>query len=290
MAKAMNTMNLICLKKLTCISGIVAVLSTSTASFAQAPDVQPFHTLRWDDGIVEVVTKLNEVQGMSKLAWGIYGSVVNNEKNDVYRNPAEKYTTSLTERLCLVASEIYKFDGSFLDVDGTNSTSPAEARHGWSVNGGALYGGPVNLAGIEFEFVVSFSIDYGFAITHPAKVFQFGAGPNLVPVKLPLRLSSVSLSSKAVNIPENIDKLIDAAKVKYPSGVIKDAGEAFKQLGLRKGSFDFSDTSGRRFNMTWEGLPKAPAVRISYTSKDAEKFAEIYRRHIAAKAGAKSPD
>lgn len=274
---------------------LAAILFAPLAILAEDPDVQPFHTLHWDDGIVEVITKLNQIPGLTKLVWCRHSYQYREngwEQRSVYYNKTanDDLTKGLPStfigQISMVAASLYNFDASFIDSSGKKWGAPGEGVNQDTTNRRPIIGESVNLFGIPFEVSVCFYVSYGFGIEHPEKALQFVEGSNKTPTILPLMLRSVSLSSESMNIPENLDKLIEAAKAKYPSGVIKDS----EQPKGREGSFTFSDAHGHKFGVYWEGVPKKPEVDISYSSMPAEKFAEIYRKHLGAKAGAKSPD
>lgn len=257
---------------------VVAVACVPLQNIAAPPEIQPFHTLTWNDGIVEAVTKLNQIPGMKTLQW----CRESGNKRDVYFDPTKLEPVALAERLGKIAPDIYRFNHSFVDVDGTTSTAPERTSKSSS-----LSGGPVNIAGIPFDISVSLSTDYGFAIVLPNRVLQANVDPNKMPVKLPVKVEAVHLKSNSLNNAENLKKLIDTAKAKYPAGVVKEVGNT----GVRQGLFSYSDAARHTFKIEWLSAGNLE-IEISYTPDDSQKLAEIYRKHVEtkSKSDVKTPD
>jgi hypothetical protein len=226
-------------------------------------EIQPFSSLRWDDGLIDVVTKLNKFAALKTLKWQVAGVPMSKSVLNVV-NP---------EELSELAAVLYERPamGEFTDFEGKKAVSPGLRWRPF------ITAEEVNIAGIPFVLAANLDLEPGFAVTHPTNVLSFRTKKG--PAILPAVLSSVELSSKSKTIADNLSELIAAAKIKYPKGKLSEV----KQDRSRTGSFVAVDKTGHQFEMTWSvGLSGAKA-RISYESLGADvTWTELYRKHLSA--------
>ncbi len=225
-------------------------------------EIQPFSSLRWDDGLVEVVTKLNKFAGLKALTWQVAGvsagrSVLNVTKADDLAD----FASTLYDR---------STTAEFTDQDGKKAFLPG-AR--WR---SMIIAQEVNIAGIPFELSANLELEPGFAITYPDRTLKFRIPRGAV--ALPAVLTDVELTSRSKVIVDNLDELIAAAKAKYPKGATSDV----KQERSRRGTFTCIDRLGHQFVLTWSVGSLGASARISYEHTSADvKWAELYRKHLA---------
>jgi hypothetical protein len=226
-------------------------------------EIQPFSSLRWDDGLVDVVTKLNKLPALKTLTWQVGGVSPRKSVLNVIK----------AEELADFASILYdrSMTAEFTDQDGKKALLPG-AR--WR---SMIVAQEVNIAGIPFELSANLELEPGFAVTYPGKTLKFSIQKGAV--VLPAVLTDVELTSKSKVIVDNLDELIAAAKAKYPKGATSDV----KQERSRRGTFTCTDRLGHQFTLTWSVGAMGASARISYehTSADA-KWAELYRKHLAS--------
>jgi hypothetical protein len=207
-------------------------------------EIQPFSSLRWNDGLLDVVTKLNKVAGLSELQWGVNGTVV---KKDVSK-------ISRAEELVQAAPEVYDVTfSSFTNHEGRQVQAPTE---GWTTT---ITAKPVNIGGIPCVLEVSFANEPGFAVTHPEKVISFKTVQGIVTIDAVL--AEVQLSSDSPTIPEKLDSLLAAVKEKYPKGVnseMKDGGE-------RNGNFIATDELGHKLKVSWTVVSGGAELKMEYS-------------------------
>lgn len=234
--------------------------SDSTNSSSNAQEIQPFSTLRWDDGLFEVVTKLNKFSGLKTLEWW----------GDPPETRSVLNVTKVEELSALLSAVIKRPTEEFKDHDGKTALSPSWE---WSEEAGRVVAAEINIAGIPFRLEAILALEPGFAITYPKKIISFTTKNG--DVKLPAVLRDVTLSSKSPTIPEKLNDLIATVKTKYPKGELSEHNDG----SLRMGTFTAADETGHKFKLTWMG---AEAV-ISYDSSgNRMKWAELYRKHLAA--------
>ena len=248
-----------CLASVSC--GWAATTDTTNRS-SNDQEIQPFSSLRWDDGLVDVVTKLNKFSGLKTLEWfgdaGETKSVLN--VIDV-------------EELSVLASALYhRPNEEFKDHDGKTVLSPVSK---WDAT--FIEAAEISIAGIPFSLKAALELEPGFAIAYTNKVISFKTNQGVA--KLPAVLTSVELSSKSPVIPEKLNDLVDTAKTKYPKGEMTERTRA----GLRTGAFKAADKIGHTFKLTWMAGAGAAEAKISYEYPGASiEWAELYRKHLAA--------
>ena len=238
--------------------------ATNETRIASAADqeLQPFSTLRWDDGIADVVAKLNKLPELKSLTWQVAGV------------PAGKSVLNLmnVDDLEDLASKLYDraSTSDFTDRGGKKASLPGPR---WR---SSIVAQEVNIAGIPFELSANLELESGFAVTYPEKTLKIRIQRGAV--VLPAVLTDVQLASKSKVIVDNLEELIAAAKAKYPRGTTSE----IKKEGSRRGTFSCTDKSAHQFVLTWSVGSMGASARISYESTSAAaKWAELYRKHLA---------
>jgi hypothetical protein len=245
------------------------------STLAESPEIQPFGSLRWDDGLLDVVTKLNQLPELQSLIWHADGFSSDNSPSVLH--------LSKSEELSRIAPPAYGFNSDpFIDFDGSPAKAPGNPKDA------KIIASPVNIAGIPFVLTANLTQSFGFTVTNPTKVITFAT--QIGDLKLPVVLSHVTLQSVSPSIPENLDELLATVKAKYPSGVVHEE----KEEHSRTGGFSVKDESSGEFKIQWEIFPEKSEVTIDYYSGNAYfKWEDLYRKHLSAledKQKIKTPD
>lgn len=254
-----------------CVASTFADEVIDNASNGQQ-DIKPFSSLQWDDGIGDVVTKLNNLSGLSEMTWGL--------KDDA--TTINVLSVSNPEDLSKVATEIYHVSfEKFVDSSGKTVIAPANI---WN---SSVIAKSVSVADIPFKLTATLQNSPGFAVTYPQKVISFQSWKNKSTAFVDAVLVEVQLRSDSPTIPEKLDGLIATVKAKYPKGELNEN----KEGSNRSGSLVTTDNVGRQFKLTWVSGSGESTVEIDYAAYESSqlKWAELYRKHLAALEEKKSP-
>jgi hypothetical protein len=239
-----------------------AATNDPAVSSSTDQEIRPFSSLRWDDGLLDVVTKLNKLAGLKTLRWQVAGvTLTKSVLNVVTAEELSEFATALYDR---------PTTGEFTDHDGKMAVSPTSRWRPF------ITGEEINIAGIPFDLSANLELEPGFAVTYPDKIVSFKTKRGVA--VLPAVLTSVELTSNSKVIVDNLSDLIATVKAKYPKGKISEV----KQETFRSGTFVAVDRLDHEFKLTWTVGVMGAKARISYEDVGADsKWAELYRRHLA---------
>jgi hypothetical protein len=232
----------------------------------ELPILSPFNSLRWDDGMVDVISKLNQLSGLRSLVWHVHDALDAD-------HPSVLHLTTVAE-LENLSPPRYSFDDpnpvQFINHQNVQVNAASDIPT-------TIEASPITIAGIRFSLTAVMHQAFGFAIAYPKKVLTLRS--KNVSLELPLVLSGVVLQSESPSIPDHLDELLAALKSKYPKGVVVDN----KGEGVRTGQFLFKEDDGSGILMEFVINSDVHQVEIDYSPGDQlPGWAEIYRRHLSS--------
>lgn len=254
---------------------LVVVLLTFTAFPSMAEElktIKPFGSLAWSDGIVEVVTKLNNIEGVEEVY--IYKGY---SKLDV-----KGITTKEALKSKLLGSDIPGFGLSPRSCKGIEGKVYSVI---WGVSAF-----PVILANIPFTLSVILDSAPALMIAAPEKALGFtrrykgpvewGKEPKVISEKVffPLLIKGVYLESKSPALDKNFLKLkkIIVEKYKHYKKFEPCVGCDNSKLEL---VLKVTDGEGGRFQFIKQFLPMC---KIRYESKIYRKeLIKAYKDHLS---------
>jgi len=248
---------------------MVFLFCLTSSAFAENI-VQPFGKFTWEDGLVDVLLKTNDIKGIEKVTLEIGMDQV-----DItgIRTEAE-----LVQKLI---KESEAKDDSGFDKLPTLKGENLRLEACKGIDKKVLYinisltANPVIIAGIPFQMTVAFANADGLLVKSQEKALKL-TGENSGDYYLPLVITGVFLESTSTTLPENFPKLKEIVKNKY-GGFSNASGyddkDSFK--------LEVRDKDQRQFRMIGSFFSSKRICNIFYQSNAyVNQLKEIYRNYL----------
>jgi hypothetical protein len=247
--------------------------------------IEPFGGLKWDDGVVQTIKKVNQMEGIEIF------SVVRKQNSKVSLKGLVDDSEIIKTLTALVYFDIME-QGSYKDKDG--------ARHPLAVGIDELAAEPIYLKDRPFRMTLSFVSSPGFAIANPNAVFSCilkkpdllaaGIPEKEVPASCSFALINVTLSSASPLQSDKIQELTQSLRDKYKAyNTLADSGQ-----GEANGELAFQDSSGNVIRSGWTSLADGNGSTLSINySHSTNQLDQLYKAHLSDlenKASSKKPD
>ncbi len=247
--------------------------------------IEPFGGLKWADGIVQTIKKINQMDGIEKLSVGTSrkpGASLKGLVND------SEIVSALAG---LVHYDIFK-KGSYKDKDGV--------EHPLALGIENFTAEPIYLKGSPFRMTLNFVSSPGFAIAYPEAVFPVvvkkvdskapGFPETEIKASCSFALKNFDLSSTAPMQSDKIQEIIKSLKDKYKDyNAATDYGQ-----GQAVGGLVLQDTSGSTLRADWQPSTEGNGSTLSITySRSKDQWDQLYQSHLSdleKKAASKKPD
>lgn len=261
------------------LSLVITALSLFLAAFAfaQEDSIKPFGGIEWEDGLLDVLAKLNKFDGIEKVNIMKAGEegvdikgIIDSKKiapkltdvirqwNEIYLNPNDHRVKSAPNIM------------TYLDLKGREKKFIA--------GGLEIEAYPILIKNVPFKIKIGFTNAVGLAIHSPDKILTESKGI----YTFPLIVKDVYLYSSSPTLADNYKEINNVLKSKYKKfdTFTNDAG---KEMDLE----DFNiDRRG-------DGAVKYKGIRLDVNAGESEytilytggefekKLAEIYRKHLS---------
>lgn len=249
---------------------VALVLCLTTSAFAE-DIVQPFGKFAWEDGLLDVLTKTNEIKGIAQITLKI-----GIDQADITGiHTGEDLVQKLIKES--KAKDESGFDKlSALKSENLNlKTCKGIDKKVSHFNNVSLTANPVIIAGIPFQMTVAFANSDGLLVKSQEKALRM-TGEKSGDYYLPLVITGVYLESTSPALPDNFPKLKEIVKKKY--GGFNDASGYDSEDGFK---LEVKDKDRRQFRMTSSFFSSKHKCRISYQSNAyTNQLKEVYRNYL----------
>ena len=249
---------------------VALVLCLTTSAFAE-DIVQPFGKFAWEDGLLDVLTKTNEIKGIAQITLKI-----GIDQADITGiHTGEDLVQKLIKES--KAKDESGFDKlSALKSENLNlKTCKGIDKKVSHFNNVSLTANPVIIAGIPFQMTVAFANSDGLLVKSQEKALRM-TGEKSGDYYLPLVITGVYLESTSPALPDNFPKLKEIVKKKY--GGFNDASGYDSEDGFK---LEVKDKDRRQFRMTGSFFSSKRKCRISYQSNAyTNQLKEVYRNYL----------
>ncbi len=252
-----------------CVVFVVGLFLITFMDVANGKDIKPFGDLTWQDSLVEVLSKINNIEGIEKvnLRIGMYKINVKGiaAKDEIERelNAVSKATEGGFDKVAILADHR-------LSLENYKEIGKKVLRSGPFV----VEAFPIMVANIPFTIYIPFTNSIGLTVQSPEKAIMLKSTKH-GSYYLPLIIDSVTLTSKLPSLDKNFVKLKEIIKKKYGKFGNKrciDDKDSF--------SFKVKDKQGTTFKMVASTYAKR--CTIVYNSMAYEKrLKEIYNNYLS---------
>lgn len=250
------------------LSLVITVLTFFLTSFAFAGEdaIKPFGGIEWEDGLLDVLAKLNKFDGIEEIkimkkgekGVDIKGAIdpkgiavkmtdVVSQWNKIYMNTPNDHRIKSSPQIVTYVDSNGKEVKCF-NVYFTIKTNP------------------ILIKNVPFKMEIEFSNAVGLIIHSPDKVITESKGI----YTFPLIIKTVTLSSSSPALADHYQEINDTLKSKYKT--------FNKDFDIDRFKEDSIYNNGVSLNV----VAKKSVYSISYTSENfAKKLKETYREHLS---------
>jgi len=233
-------------------------LSGSAGKVGDQPRIRPFGEFTWQDGLIDVIQKINGIAGIESIAVSCQGGRLMDVPIPVDLTKVGDIVF-VSFRGCQPGSDkepISRFPvESYLAKDGATRTYVCRRIE--------VVAEPIVIAGIPFKMSIRFAPALGLAVACPTKVLS------APPYDFPMIIERVEIISDSPGLKDHLQDINDIVTAKY--GALKRGpnGCPIVEREDDLGSSVLVVACPGRYTITYTG------------TYEAERLEELYRKHIA---------
>jgi hypothetical protein len=244
----------------------IASLAVPVAVNAEdtAPTIKPFGNFTWSDGFLDALKTAQAIPGVEKVDFKV-GEIISADPKVTDR----QIKMMLSERY---AGEMLQRSLSNATTGGFVCKQSKDASFPYFIYKGEMKVSPIMISGVPFTAEMEFSASCGLAIAYPDKVLTDGTGK----VMIPLKLTSLTLTSTSPLLGANITNIGNAMKEKYKDFPPNPFGMQNMFFHDDHAQANENDAMGNTVAIDC----KADACSISYRTSNRDMDA-AYKKHLA---------
>jgi len=252
-----------------CIVFFVGLFLITFMDVAYGKDIKPFGDLTWQDGLAEVLSKINNIEGIEKVNLKIGMDKINvkgiTTKDDIEKelNAVSKATEGGFDKVAILADHQ-------LSLENYKEIGKKVLRSGPFV----VEAFPIMVANIPFTIYIPFTNSIGLMVQSPEKAIMLKRSKH-GSYYLPLIIDSVTLTCKLASLDKDFVKLKEIIKKKYEKFGSKhciDDKDSF--------SFKVKDKKGTTFKMVASIYAKRCTIVYNNTAYK-KRLKEIYNNYLS---------
>ena len=247
-------------------------LTKATPAKTTLPRIEPFGGFSWQDGLADVIQKINQMPGIHSIALEIPGYA--NATSLTFPADVNKLGEIMGKLLSKVESRMQADEG-LRDIMVMNYFDGKGVKRSYIQCQSILTAGPILIAGVPFKFSARFTTVPGVSVVSPTK------SVSALSYEFPLILAETSLFSDSPGLQDHVSEIDDLLATKYavyefnidkskPTDSLRHRAVGWLEgRDEQKGYIEISKTRER--------------YEIRYRSEfETERLNEIYRKHVAS--------
>jgi len=233
--------------------------------------ITPFGSLSWEDGLLDTITKLNQMKGVEKITLvndhkkvNLKGVATKNDLNKVLTGLLEAKYGGILKKNDHRAKMIFE---KYKDKDGSDQKYTHRVPF-------SIEAYPIMITSVPFNIILNFTMAEGLAIYKPNKMMI----ERKWNTSFPLVLTTVTLLSKAHSVADNYKTINAIIEKKYRPYDPKGIRMRMRSGGHLKGCV--YDTEGAEGSCLCVESG-SDEYTLSYSSEVyPDRLAEIYQQHL----------
>jgi len=246
---------------------------TKPSSNTKSQAIQLFGKLDWNDGVADVIKKLNGIDGIQNLVMPYHST-------DSYTGITtdKDFSDIITKDLAKAHAYDAGDNGDKYYLESSSVKYYDINKHVYMTDNGIveITAKQILISGVPFSLTVTMETNPGAAILNPNGIISDNYGK----YKISKVIESIELKSNAPQLINNIDNIYNIFKAKYASLLAKKQGSINDK---RKGEFNINITDRENTNLS--ATCDKDSCYISYTVKQPNnrmtEFSDAYQKHLA---------